>query len=621
MHNHPTTNRLETTERKRIEHRRIEPGRIDRSAADADVGQIRNRRTLLGALRGFFVSEWICLTVVGGIAALLSAVHPMAGPTAGLALIGVSLWRLAAGKAGRRTVDALRTANAELRQIFNAAVPLCVVDRRQNVLHLNDSFCAYFGVSRDDDLELTCDEMMGCDNTCNSIGCPLRQILAGKPHAEKEITRTLRDGREVSHIVIATPFRSADGETIGIVEGFVDITDRKRAERQLADYAARLEASNRLLDEKTVRLAELNETAYQFVNNVAHEFRTPLSVVREFTSIIDDGLAGPVAAEQHEYLEIISHCVDDLALMVDDMLDVGKLEAGRLCVRRSRCAVAGVVQRVKAAVEQKAASAKCELSLEFHKDLPAVYCDAAQIGRVIINLAVNAVKFAGEGGHVRLWARYEAKSAEVIIGVTDDGPGIDADKLKVIFERFQQVGSDARATAQGVGLGLNIAKELVALNFGQIAVESRVGVGSTFSFTVPTADPAKILRRYLERPDAARDGRKHLCLIAAAIDGENVDPWAAEVDEFLHGALRSDDLVLRIAPGQWMLVVEAPADRAELVVGRLEQSWEDARRRHPGKEQPKLRLRLRGNWSIARERDEFVSRFRRELDVMQPVCV
>ena len=171
-----------------------------------------------------------------------------------------------------------------------------------------------------------------------------------------------------------------------------------------------LNAKNNLLQQKNVRLAQLCDTAQQFVENVSHEFRTPLTVIREFTSIISDGLVGPVTAEQAEYLTKVLNRTDDLSLMVDDMLDISRLEAGLLGVWRKKCQVADLIGSVVGLLKGRAASKNISLSVIAPADLPAVFCDEEKARRVIMNLTVNAIKFAPEGGRVEVWARNGRRS-------------------------------------------------------------------------------------------------------------------------------------------------------------------------------------------------------------------
>jgi hypothetical protein len=153
-------------------------------------------------------------------------------------------------------------------------------------------------------------------------------------------------------------------------------------------------------------------------------------------------------------------------------------------------------------IAAKASTNKIELIEKIPADLPEIFADAEKIGRIIVNLAINAIKFSPEGSKITIWARQIANGS-IEIGVTDFGPGISPENLRLIFERFKQVGDAQNGSTKGFGLGLNIARELTALNLGEISVTSVVGKGSTFSFTTPPNDVTVVLRHYLEYLDAS----------------------------------------------------------------------------------------------------------------------
>src|SRR5262249_17066536 len=199
------------------------------------------------------------------------------------------------------------------------------------------------------------------------------------------------------------------------------------------------------------------------------------------------------------YLDIVVSRVDDLATMVEDMLDTSRLEAGVLGLCRKDSNVQDIIEHARPILQRKAASIKVALNIEIDEGLPEVFCDPEKIERILINLVVNALKVSREKGRVTIWCRHDPELCELDVGVTDEGPGIAPVDLQVIFDRFKQIGRDVRASTKGFGLGLNIARELVQLNYGDIRVESTLGKGSTFSFSIPTADRSAMARRYLKR--------------------------------------------------------------------------------------------------------------------------
>ncbi len=377
-----------------------------------------------------------------------------------------------------------------------------------------------------------------------------------------------------------------------------------------------LQAANALLDHRNKRLAQVCETAHQFVDHVSHEFRTPLTVIKEFVSIMRDGLAGSVTSQQREYLEIVDDRADDLAIIVDDMLDVSRLEAGLLSVWRRKANVQDIVENVSPLLERKAQVKKATFTVELEENLPIVFCDPEKIGRVIVNLVANAIKFCKDEGEVTLWARPAAEGSEVVIGVTDNGAGIAPENLRLIFERFHQVEGACHRSTKGFGLGLSIAKELVNINFGQIEAQSEPGKGSTFSFTLPAWNPVELAIRCLDRLeqiDRSDDEPSQVMLAVATVEPVLEERANGVVDEFLSHSLHSSDLALRIRPNKWLIIARCREGEADLTLDRLLTAWNEANRNRPSGLLPKIHLRSKGTWDVRTGREEILQQFHGEL--------
>ncbi len=368
--------------------------------------------------------------------------------------------------------------------------------------------------------------------------------------------------------------------------------------------------ANEALRKTNEKLTQFYRTAHQFVDNVSHEFRTPLTVIREFASILQDGLTGDMNDEQQEYIGIIVSRVDDLTFMINDMLDISKLEAGLLGVSRKGCQVAEIIRHVKPTLDRKAAASRCGFDVSIDRGLPQIYCDPEKIGRVILNFAVNAFKFAGEGGHTTLWVRHRPDRSEVVFGLTDNGPGIAPENLMAIFERFRQVGGNARASTKGFGLGLNIAKELAHLNLGEIFVESELGQGSTFGLTAPVADPPEVLGRLLRRPELLRDGSTFVSLIFATVGLPEDAPLLEEVERFLQYHLRASDLLFRTRQNAWVIAAPSIEQGGPGMRDRLEMAHSEANRNRPGDALPAIILDVGGTWRISDQAGELIDYFR-----------
>jgi nitrogen-specific signal transduction histidine kinase len=368
--------------------------------------------------------------------------------------------------------------------------------------------------------------------------------------------------------------------------------------------------SKRALEARNDHLFQLYKTAHQFVDHVSHEFRTPLTVIKEFSTVIRDELAGPITDEQRRYLEIVIGRVDDLIVMVNDMLDISRIENGGLVITRGVYRVADIVDRMRTTLERRAESSEVDLQFHLPEDLPRVYCDGEKIGRVIVNLVVNALKFSSPGETVHLRARHEAESSQVVLDIEDHGPGIAPEHVQMIFDRFSQV-HGIRTSQKGFGLGLNIVKELVQMNFGEVTIESELNKGSTFSFTIPTTEPRRLMERYLASVGEVRDGLDHVAILEVSVDAA-VRAQSNRLDDlqdFLYVQMRRSDLLFRHRPGRWLMVVATHRPQVEPIVQRYAQARIDTNKLRIGSPLPEFEMTCLGKWEIAVQRESFIDSF------------
>jgi nitrogen-specific signal transduction histidine kinase len=368
--------------------------------------------------------------------------------------------------------------------------------------------------------------------------------------------------------------------------------------------------SKRALEARNDHLFNLYKTAHQFVDHVSHEFRTPLTVIKEFTAVIRDELAGPITDEQRRYLEIVIGRVDDLIVMVNDMLDISRIENGGLVVTRGVYRVSDIIERVRTTLERRAESSEIGLQFNLPENLPRVYCDGEKIGRVLVNLVVNALKFSKAGEVVRVWARHEEASSEVLVGVEDHGQGIAPENVQMIVERFRQV-YGIRTSQTGFGLGLNIVKELVQMNFGEVQVESELHKGSTFSFTIPTTEPRRLMDRYLEGVKDIRDGLDFVSVLEITVDQavRAQSNRLEDLQDFLHVQMRRSDLLFRHRPGRWLMVVATHRPLIKPIIERYEQARLDTNKLRIGSPLPEYEMSTLGSWELATDRETFVEAF------------
>ncbi len=373
-------------------------------------------------------------------------------------------------------------------------------------------------------------------------------------------------------------------------------------EQLLAEQKAQLELKNK-------RLRKLYKTAHRFVDNVSHEFRTPLAVIKDYIALVREGMVGEVNDEQRRMLDVAAVRANDLNNMVDDMLDVSRFESGLLAVWRRPCRLSDIVGEVMSGLVQKAAVKQIEFEIDTAQDLPDVYCDSEKVGRVIINLVTNAMKFCGEPGHVRLWTKADPVREEVEVGITDNGPGIEAKLLESLFKRFKQIRQRKKSSTKGFGLGLNIAKELVALNFGEIRVESVVDEGSTFSFTIPMSSPRSVVRRYADRVAVGKSGARAVSVLVASIDRQVSESVAEDVDAFFNYMLRQNDLLFRRDTHRWAILLMADPTDVEGYVSRIKREFRKTNRNRPFGPLPQYDIQLDGTWDLPAHSESLFARF------------
>jgi signal transduction histidine kinase len=341
-----------------------------------------------------------------------------------------------------------------------------------------------------------------------------------------------------------------------------------------------LRVANELLTKMNRNLRRSYETAQQFVDNVSHEFRTPLTVIKEFTWLVREQIAGPITDQQARYLDTVLNRTDDLALMVDDMLDVSKLKAGLLGVDRRSHDLAGIIEQAVSIVERRASAKRLEVTTTIAPGLPKVFCDEEKVRRVILNLAVNAIKFTADSGEISVWANLEPDQRFVRVGVSDTGPGISKLDQERIFRRFQQLDAHATGSCKGFGLGLDIARELVGLNLGQLDLESEPGRGSTFSFTLPVDRPEIIADVFLARASAQLDGRACVALLEVSTT-EPPGKRSPDVHEFLTEHVCGGDLLYRDCATHWLVLTTRDAPQVDELCKTIHAARSDFNRNSP----------------------------------------
>ncbi|MCK4245105.1 MAG: hypothetical protein KAX20_05715 [Candidatus Omnitrophica bacterium] len=250
----------------------------------------------------------------------------------------------------------------------------------------------------------------------------------------------------------------------------------------LQEARYQLNKSNQDLKRVNQELERLSKAKTLFISKASHELRNPLSVIKESISQILEGVKGKVNKEQEEFLGMAYRNTNRLTLLINNLLDLSQIEAGRIEYRRTLVDISEVVKEVLDATRMQADKKRIKIINNLPANLPSLWLDKSRITQVCTNLLDNAIKFSKEGGRVIVEAREEEKDVE--ISIRDFGAGIKPQNIDLIFDRFRRIDSGYLPT-QGLGLGLPICKEIVENHQGRIGVESKLGEGSKFIFTLP----------------------------------------------------------------------------------------------------------------------------------------
>ena len=342
-------------------------------------------------------------------------------------------------------------------------------------------------------------------------------MLAGKD-AETAIVEIMKLG--AYYVRTSTDLSHLSALSLTLHEGL----DRRRVrgerdqlQTELWEHARLLEERNAELRRKEQERKRVEAVQSEFVSTVSHELRTPLATLKEFTSLLSDQLAGPVTPEQQNYLSIMRTNVERLSWIIDELLSMATMEAGRLVLTKEMVEAAALAGQVIASLQPLANNKRITLALEAPKPLPPVFADPDKITQVLVNFLGNAIKFMKEGG--RATVTITERPNDVEFCVTDTGPGIAPEDVPKLFEKFQQLRSgDGKPQAHGTGLGLAISKQLVELHGGRIGVTSASGHGSVFFFTLPKYNVEELLHEYLNAGIAeAKRRQRHFSVIVVSI--------------------------------------------------------------------------------------------------------
>jgi len=313
-----------------------------------------------------------------------------------------------------------------------------------------------------------------------------KRLSAGGRHIDRaeigRITATLTSKPTT------TPLQEVQEQNRELVRTLHELRDRQdelvRLNQELADTNRGVVALYAELDEKADHLRSADEMKSRFLSNMSHEFRTPLNSIRALVRLLLDRTDGPLTSEQEKQVLFVQKSAEDLAQLVDDLLDLAKIEAGKIEIQPVEFSVANLFSALRGMLRPLLVTDSVHLRFEDTEGIPLLFTDEAKTSQILRNFISNALKFT-ERGEVRVRAQYEERNDTVTFSVIDTGIGIAKEDQAKIFEEFVQVRGPHQRKVKGTGLGLPLCRRLAFLLGGSVGVESEVGIGSTFFATIP----------------------------------------------------------------------------------------------------------------------------------------
>lgn len=328
---------------------------------------------------------------------------------------------------------------------------------------------------------------------------PIVKALKGDRTRTEDI-EIFKDGERVRLDVMASPVLDSKGSVLYAIAAFQDITEKKRAEGLLTNYLHKLEALNKEMEgqraeaEAASAAADAaNRAKSDFLANMSHELRTPLNSVLGFSELLSTELAGPINEEQKEYLNDILESGRHLLNLINDILDLAKVEAGKMGITPEEFDPTELVASSAAMFREKSIKHRISFETSMDEDVGFITADQMKIRQILFNLLSNAFKFTPDGGKISVRVAREGPPGKGYFefSVKDTGIGISEEDRKRLFHPFQQLETQLSRKRPGTGLGLSLCKRFVELHGGTISVDSSLGAGSTFRFTLPETIPEK----------------------------------------------------------------------------------------------------------------------------------
>ena len=357
-----------------------------------------------------------------------------------------------------------RESHERLKKLIdNALCGILLVDATTHeIVEVNQAAEEAIGLSRENLIGHVCHKFI-CPAERNR--CPITDLGRTVDRSERIL---LRNGKDEHLPVLKSVVPVKIGDREYLIESFIDLSERKKAEEELLQAKLAAESANRAKSE--------------FLTNMSHELRTPLTAIIGFSDVMLGGMSGEFNEQNRKFLNNIANSGKHLLTLINNILDLSKIEAGKMELEPETCSVSEIFNDTRAITS--ALALKKDISMKYSVEPEiSVYADRVRFKQIIYNLISNAIKFTSKGGSVAVSATKAGDSVRV--SVSDTGIGISEENQKFLFQPFRQIDASINRQYEGTGLGLALVRKFVVLHGGRVWVESETGKGSIFTFELP----------------------------------------------------------------------------------------------------------------------------------------
>jgi len=411
----------------------------------------------------------------------------------------------------------LRESEERFRALFKDAPVAChEIDHEGVVRHANPAECALLAYPADHITGKRIWELVSPESRDVVRRNILDRLGQVRPVTPYECDFVCHDGSLITVEVHESLIHDKQGAVIGMRSALLDVTARKMvtmAVRKVEQYAQELRTKNEELLLALGAAREASATKGKLLAAMSHEFRTPLNGIIGLAELMFDSVAGPVSEEQQEYLGDILASSRHLLHLVNDVLDMAKVESGKMEFRMEPLELTPLLREVRDVLRILAERKKISITVDAG-DVDQVVTDASRLKQIVYNYLSNAIKFTPEGGTIHVRARWEGASA-FRIEVEDTGTGIDSADIARLFADFQQL--DSAKSGVGTGLGLALTKHIVERQGGTVGVRSQLGAGSVFFAVLPIKDSTRSAALQPARPGSSASAKEPRATIPTAI--------------------------------------------------------------------------------------------------------